>query len=157
MTKDEIAAQYLGGADEESLPAEHIENPVPDVEDVSQLNNLLSAQGSYCDLNRVCYTPSLENLLFRPKLMNLATLPTSIDHRSVLGHPKHQKCGSCWAFSAVGTIEGTYTIKTGHHLVLSEQMLLDCVPDGNCKSGYRHHAMAWVKDHGILLESQYPW
>ena len=58
---------------------------------------------------------------------------------------KHQyRCGSCWAFSAVGALEGFYCARTGFPAVsLSPQSLMDCVrhrrrPDGpkfGCSGG----------------------
>ena len=35
-------------------------------------------------------------------------------------------CGSCWAFSATGALEGRHQIASGHLTAFSEQQHIDC-------------------------------
>jgi hypothetical protein len=71
------------------------------------------------------------------------------------------KCGSCWAFSAVGAIEGLTFLEGNHTLLsLSEETLVECDKKGNrgCKGGNMASAMGWVKRHGGLpTEHEYPY
>ena len=91
-------------------------------------------------------------------------LPSSIDWRSenLVTHVKDQgPCGSCWAFSAVGSIEGAHSKKTGNLTSLSEQNLVDCANtfdcDG-CGGGWMNNAMEYVHyNDGIDTESSYPY
>jgi len=91
-------------------------------------------------------------------------LPTSFDWRDhgAVGEIKDQgQCGSCWSFSAVGTITGAHQIATSNLVELSEQNIIDCswiAPYNNtgCDGGDMRTALQYVIDnHGIDTEDSY--
>jgi cathepsin F len=69
-------------------------------------------------------------------------------------------CGSCWAFSTTGDVEGTHFLATGKLVSLSEQDLVDCDHNGDqgCNGGLPTQAMqSIITAGGIEAESDYPY
>ena len=136
-------------------------------------NNLnLSYEVDHNQFSDIRYTdgknPSLNHYIRptqkTPYLLNDDTeLPKHIDWREKhdVSTVKNQlECGSCWAFSATGSVESAWSIH--HHKLynLSQQELVDCsVSYGNngCDGGLMDNAFQYIIDNGLCANSSYPY
>lgn len=67
-------------------------------------------------------------------------------------------CGSCWAFAAIAALEGQMMIVNNRSQKLSEQEVLDCVPERGCNGGWDYHV--WhhaTKSDGVTSSAQTPY
>lgn len=98
--------------------------------------------------------------------MGLSVLPKSIDWRTkgaVTDVKEQGECGSCWAFSTVGALEGAQFRKTGRLVSLSVQNLIDCSDPKlrireKCHGRQLHRAFEFIKENGgIDTDRSYPY
>lgn len=132
------------------------------------------ALNEHADLTNEQYRARFLNKGMRPKRQAtaiheadpevLANAPATVDWRDkgvVTGVKNQGQCGSCWAFSAVGTMEGAHALATGNLVSLSEQQLVDCVNDGanTCDAGGEmSDGIQYVIDvGGARAEKAYPY
>ncbi|XP_014242774.1 cathepsin L1-like [Cimex lectularius] len=81
-------------------------------------------------------------------------------HGAVTPVKQQHLCGSCWAFSTTGALEGQFFLKNRKLVPLSEQNLIDCTRDyqnRGCHGGRMENAFIYVKDNGINTEESYPY
>ena len=98
-----------------------------------------------------------------PVVLDDLNLTASVDWRDMnaVNAVKDQgQCGSCWAFSTIASIEGSYAILSSELELysLAEQQLLDCDNEDNgCNGGNPVLAYAYFEAHTTMQEMDYPY
>jgi C1A family cysteine protease len=100
-----------------------------------------------------------------PSAVNCPTLPTAnVTHvnwtntGAVTPVKNQEQCGSCWAFSTTGSLEGLYYLNHSVLLSFSEQQLVDCAQNCyGCDGCWPYLAMEYTAQNGIELEKVYPY
>merc|ERR1712054_761107 len=91
-----------------------------------------------------------------------AAAPNSVDwvtKGGVTPVKNQQQCGSCWAFSTTGSLEGAYFVASGKLVSLSEEDLVQCDHNGDqgCQGGDMDNAFGWINKNGICTEYDDPY
>ena len=126
--------------------------------------NYFSDKNSNTMFSNFIKNQNCHNCFIDDKLHNI---PNSIDWRQkgVVTRVKNQlECGSCWAFSTTGSVEGIISIHNNNNIFnhkiynLSEQQLVDCSRENNgCQGGIMDKGFEYVINNGLCSEDSYPY
>uniref|UniRef100_A0A674CGY4 Cathepsin F n=1 Tax=Salmo trutta TaxID=8032 RepID=A0A674CGY4_SALTR len=126
---------------------------------VTKFSDLTEEEFRTLYLNPLLSQQNLQQSM-KPAAMPRGPAPPSWDwreHGAVSPVKNQGMCGSCWAFSVTGNIEGQWFAKTGKLVSLSEQELVDCdTVDQACGGGLPSNAYEAIeKLGGLETETDY--
>lgn len=96
-------------------------------------------------------------------ILDTTDIPASVDWvkaGAVTPIKDQAQCGSCWAFSTTGSMEGAHFLKGNELLSFSEQQLVDCSKaEGNngCGGGLMDNGFKYFEKTLAELEKDYPY
>ena len=128
---------------------------------ITQFSDLTKQEFKKIYLNLKYDAMAMSN--FNPTFVKISNAaPASYDWRNYnrVSPVKDQgSCGSCWAFSTVGNLEGLYAGTKGRIKEFSEQQLIDCdTSDSGCNGGLMEYAYIYLKNADCLMfEEDYPY
>jgi len=102
----------------------------------------------------------MRNLIELTQNFDLPLHKNWIDDGAVTPVQDQKSCGNCWAFSAVGAIEGAMSVKYEQLTPLSEQMLVDCSIGEGCKGDLmqKESLFKFEESHdGLCTKDDYPY
>ncbi|KAM0944134.1 putative fruit bromelain [Dioscorea sansibarensis] len=140
-----------------------IDNKFADLTNVEFLDNH-RCFGTFLGEKKVVQQNQKSNKKKNDNCQNSSDLPPVDwrDHGAITAVKDQGQCGSCWAFSAVASIEAANKIKNNATLVsLSEQEIVDCDTSGSssgCAGGLMTQAFEFVQqNNGLTNDTYYPY
>lgn len=107
------------------------------------------------------YKPNLNPKRKQPLLLSEENLLTDInwvDQGAVTGVKNQGQCGSCWAFSTTGGIEGARQIAGSGLTSLSEENLVECSKRNHgCQGGAMVLGFMYAETSPLMTEAAYPY
>jgi len=126
---------------------------------LNEFGDLLEDEFGALFLNNTFDHKSAEDVFVSPP----GRIPEAVDwvtEGAVTDIKNQGQCGSCWAFSTTGSLEGACYVKNKVLTSLSEEELVQCdrSRDQGCQGGLMDYAFQWIKENnGIASEEAYPY
>ena len=118
-------------------------------------------------LRRQKDTRPSKHMLATSNTTNTKSNPASMDWRTqgkVTAVKNQGGCGSCWAFSAISSVESRYAIASGNLLTLAPQAYVNCVQNpqscggtGGCEGATMELAFDLTTSVGVPTEANLPY